>query len=324
MTRPGPILGRALRLPAHLYDIGAGRLLGHRFLLVTHRGRRSGRLYRTMLEVVRWDPEKQEAIVMSGFGQRSNWLLNVLAGGAVEVRIAATRFEPAVRSPEREEAVRVLADYERRNRLAGPIVRAVLSRLAGFRYDGSAAARYRLVEALPLVAFNPRNGGEKTLSVRRMLRDELEAAVSVWRAANAARGAPHGTERTARIREKLSAPDALAFVALRPEIVGMALAEPGRLDEGAGGLDPTLLHISMVFVHPATQRTGVGSSLVLHVLDAARSLGYQRAGVWTYRDNAFARRLYEGAGMTTTGKTARVLTRTQIQYGCLLGGKGTP
>jgi GNAT superfamily N-acetyltransferase len=90
----------------------------------------------------------------------------------------------------------------------------------------------------------------------------------------------------------------------------MALAEPGRLDDGAGELDPTLLHISMVFVHPTAQGTG-GRQL-------ARSLDYQRAGVWTYRDNTAARRLYEGVGMATTGKSARVLTRTQIQYGCLL------
>lgn len=41
-----------------------------------------------------------------------------------------------------------------------------------------------------------------------MRPDELDAAVSVWREANIARGAPHGLERTARIREKLSAPDA--------------------------------------------------------------------------------------------------------------------
>jgi GNAT superfamily N-acetyltransferase len=152
--------------------------------------------------------------------------------------------------------------------------------------------------------------------------NELEAAVSVWRAANVARCAPHGAERTTRIREKLSAPDALAFVALKPEIVGMALAEPGRFGDGEGGIDPTLLHISMVFVHPTAQGTGIGSSLVLHVLDAARSLGYQRAGVWTYSDNTPARRLYESVGMATTGKTARPGTRTQIQYGCLLSGLG--
>jgi ribosomal protein S18 acetylase RimI-like enzyme len=127
---------------------------------------------------------------------------------------------------------------------------------------------------------------------------ELDAAVSVWREANIARGAPHGLERTARIREKLSASDALPFVALRPGIVGMALAEPGRFDDGAGELDPSLLHISMVFVHPAAQRTGVGLPLVRHVLDVARSLHYERVGVWTAEENTPARKLYERAGMT--------------------------
>jgi GNAT superfamily N-acetyltransferase len=156
-----------------------------------------------------------------------------------------------------------------------------------------------------------------------MRPDEIDAALSVWREANIARGAPHGLERTARIRAKLSAPDALPFVALRSEeVVGMALAEPGRFDDGAGEPDPSLLHISMVFVRPAAQRTGVGLPLLLHIFDIARSMGYQRVGVWTYRDNTPARRLYEGAGMATTGKTARVLTRTQIQYGCLLNGGG--
>ncbi len=110
-----------------------------------------------MLEVVSWDPERREAIVMSGFGPDANWRLNVLAGGAIEVRIAALRFQPQVRSPELERAVAVVADYERRNRLAAPIVRAVLSRLAGFPYDSSAESRRRLVETLPLLAFQPKH-----------------------------------------------------------------------------------------------------------------------------------------------------------------------
>jgi ribosomal protein S18 acetylase RimI-like enzyme len=148
--------------------------------------------------------------------------------------------------------------------------------------------------------------------------DELDAAVSVWREANIARGAPHGPERTARIRAKLSASGALPFVAMRPGIVGMALAEPGRFDDGAGEPDPSLLHISMVFVRPAAQRTGVGCPLVLHVFDVARSLGYQRVGVWTARDNTPARSLYERAGMTLTGKSARVPSRTHLQYECFV------
>lgn len=143
----------------------------------------------------------------------------------------------------------------------------------------------------------------------------------MWREANIARGAPHGQERTARIRAKLSAPDALPFVALRPDIVGMALAEPGRFDDGAGEPDPSLLHISMVFVHPTVQRTGVGLPLILQILDVARSLGYQRVDVWTARENTPARGLYEHAGMSLTGKSAPLLSNTQLQYESLLDGE---
>jgi ribosomal protein S18 acetylase RimI-like enzyme len=157
------------------------------------------------------------------------------------------------------------------------------------------------------------------MDVRRMEAHQLDAAVDVWREANIARGAPHGPERTARIREKLSAHDALPFVALRPDILGMALAEPGRFDDGAGDLDPSLLHISMVFVRPAAQRTGVGLPLIRHVLDVARSLGYERVGVWTAEGNTPARGLYERTGMTLTGRSARVPSGTHLQYGCRLG-----
>jgi ribosomal protein S18 acetylase RimI-like enzyme len=151
-----------------------------------------------------------------------------------------------------------------------------------------------------------------------MRPDELDSAVSLWREANITRGDPHGSERTARIREKLSASDALPFVAMRPDIVGMALAEPGRFDDGVGELDSSLLHISMVFVHPAAQRTGVGLPLVLHVLDVAGSMGYQRVGVWTAQENTPARRLYERAGMVLTGKSTPLRSGTQLQYGYLL------
>ena len=153
---------------------------------------------------------------------------------------------------------------------------------------------------------------------------ELDAAVSVWHEANIARGAPQGPERTARIRAKLSASDALPFVALRPGVVGMALAEPGRFDDGAGDPDPSLLHISMVFVHPAAQRTGVGLPLILHAFDVAASLSYQRVDVWTARENTPARKLYERAGMTLTGKSAPFLSGTQLQYKCLLQGDPAP
>lgn len=108
-----------------------------------------------MLEVVEFDRVHGEAVAMSGLGRRAAWYRNVTAGGAVAVHVGRRRFAPEPRVLEVDEAAAVLAAYERRNRLAAPLVRRVLLRLAGFDYDGSAESRRRLVEVLPLVGFRP-------------------------------------------------------------------------------------------------------------------------------------------------------------------------
>jgi deazaflavin-dependent oxidoreductase (nitroreductase family) len=151
-------LWRALKAPTALYERGWGWMLGHRFLALAHRGRRSGRRYVTVLEVVRWTPATREAVVVSGFGSGAQWFRNVIAGGAEDVRIARVRYPAHARVLAHDEAIAVLADYERRNRLVAPVVRVVLGRLTGTRYDGSESARRRLVAALPFVAFTPAPG----------------------------------------------------------------------------------------------------------------------------------------------------------------------
>ena len=108
-----------------------------------------------MLEVIGDDRERGEVFVMVGLGRRTQWYRNVIAGGAVELAIGRERFRPVYRDLAPAEAVAVLADYEQRNRLLAPIVRAVLSRPVGWRYDGRASARERLVMERPILAFRP-------------------------------------------------------------------------------------------------------------------------------------------------------------------------
>ncbi len=107
-----------------------------------------------------------EAIVISGFGRRSNWYLNVLGGGAQEVAIGRIRFTPQTRVLEAEEAGSVLADYERRNRLVAPLIRRLLAELTGVPYDGSDEARRSVVRRLPLVGFRPREDPAATEGLR--------------------------------------------------------------------------------------------------------------------------------------------------------------
>lgn len=153
--RFGPVARFIFHLPTHLYDWHAGWLLDHRFLRLTHRGRKSGRRYQTVLEVVGSDPATHEVIVMSGFGRAADWFQNLRAAPAEEIAIGRHHFRPQHRILKEAEASAVLADYERRNRLIAPIVRRILTRLAGWPYDGSDAARVRLVHQLPMIGFRP-------------------------------------------------------------------------------------------------------------------------------------------------------------------------
>jgi deazaflavin-dependent oxidoreductase (nitroreductase family) len=153
--RPGPLTRRLLRAPTWLYRARLGVLLGHRFLMITHSGRRSGRLYRTVVEVVGRIPQQGEFVVLAGRGTRSDWLLNLEAGCGQQVDVGRARFRPDVRRLGEDEAVEVLAGYERRNRVAAPVVRRVLSWLTGWTYTGTDDDRRRLVRELPLVALRP-------------------------------------------------------------------------------------------------------------------------------------------------------------------------
>lgn len=152
---PGPLTRRLLRCPSALYRWDLGWLLGRRFMMLTHLGRRSGREYRTVLEVINFDRPSKEVVVVAGLGRSADWYRNVQAHPPVEVAIGRDRFRPVARDLDEDDAVAVLADYERRNRWVTPVVRRMLSWLVGWHYDGSYPARRKLVTQLPLVAFRP-------------------------------------------------------------------------------------------------------------------------------------------------------------------------
>lgn len=157
MQRLNRFVAAIFRAPVKVYDWHAGWLFGHRLLLLTHIGRRTGLPRRAVLEVVRYEPADSEATVVRGFGPGTDWFRNLEANGRAEVSIARQRYLAEHRILSADEAVAVLAAYERRNRLIAPIARFLLGRLAGWRYTSSETDRRRLVNQLPFVAFRPRH-----------------------------------------------------------------------------------------------------------------------------------------------------------------------
>ena len=149
--RLNPVPRLLFHAPAHLYRWRCGWLLGRRFLLLIHIGRRTGLRRQTVLEVLEYRQQGPEAIVMSAFGPNADWLRNIQARPAAEVIIGSQRFAAVHRFLEANEAVKVLEGYQQRNRLIAPVVHFVLSRLVGWQFDGSEEHCRLLLKQLPLI-----------------------------------------------------------------------------------------------------------------------------------------------------------------------------
>lgn len=139
------------KLPVYVYRLRLGWLYEHRLLMVTHRGRKTGKIRHTVLEVVRYDPAAKESLVVSGWGKSSDWYRNLQARPALEIRTGFDRYVPQQRFLDPDEAYEELVEYERRHPWA---VRA-FARLLGLHYDGSESQRQELFAHFPMLAFRP-------------------------------------------------------------------------------------------------------------------------------------------------------------------------
>jgi GNAT superfamily N-acetyltransferase len=138
-------------------------------------------------------------------------------------------------------------------------------------------------------------------------RTDRDAALEVWRAANAARGLAPAPSRIARVEAKLAGASAcLAVVRDDGRVVAMALAEPYRDQDGSGPIVVGGGHVSMVFGDPARWGCGIGGRLIEALHGEMRNRGWNTASLWTRASNDRARRLYEGRGYRLTGDVKRL------------------
>jgi deazaflavin-dependent oxidoreductase (nitroreductase family) len=76
-----------VRAPIWIYKARAGRVLGDRFVMLEHLGRKSGMRRHVVLEVFR-HPTPDVYIVAAGHGERAQWLRNVSVNPRVRLYVA--------------------------------------------------------------------------------------------------------------------------------------------------------------------------------------------------------------------------------------------
>ncbi len=139
------------RAPIFLYRVGLGGLLGKRFLLLNHIGRKSGLPRQAVLEVVNYDRSNNTYFIAAGFGKKSHWYRNILAHPEINIQVGWHKMKVTAVPLGPEQSGEAMVDYARRH----PTAAKNLSRMIGF--DISTEEEYRKIghDSIPFIALRP-------------------------------------------------------------------------------------------------------------------------------------------------------------------------
>ncbi len=140
------------RLPILVYRMHLGWLLGHRFVLINHIGRRTGRERQVVVEVVRHDEATGAITVAAGFGPGTDWYRNLRARPEATIQIAMRRSRVLAVPLTAEQGGEAMVEYARRHARAAK----ALSGFMGFSVDGSTDDYRAVGQKVPFVRLEPR------------------------------------------------------------------------------------------------------------------------------------------------------------------------
>jgi len=138
-----------LGAPVLFYRTPLRAALGSFYVLIEHRGRKTGRVYRTVVDRLHTDPETGEVFVTSAWGDTSDWYRNIRAAPALSVWIGRRRFEPIQRFLGADEAYEIQGKAKEKRPLA---MRFGLA-LVRYPFPKTDEDLRRLARVMPVVGF---------------------------------------------------------------------------------------------------------------------------------------------------------------------------
>jgi len=154
-TRAPSFMLPIFKLPLILYRLRLGWLLDHRFMQLTHLGRRSGKVRRTVLAVLDFDRQNKEIKAVSAWNA-SEWYKNIQAAPALQVETGFTRYAPVQRDLSSEEIAQLFVAFRRQH----PLFVRMICRITGWKWNSSYEEFLDLALTLRGVAFRPKASGE--------------------------------------------------------------------------------------------------------------------------------------------------------------------
>lgn len=139
------------KLPIVLYRLNLGWVLGRRFMQLTHIGRLTGKVRRTILAVLKFDEKTKEIFAVSAW-KGSDWYYNVQSSPALQVESGLDRYIPEQRTLSAEEITTAFLDYRKQH----PIFSRIVCRIPGWKWDSTYEEFLALAGTLRGVSFKPK------------------------------------------------------------------------------------------------------------------------------------------------------------------------
>ena len=138
------------RAPIWFYRLGLGGLLGKRFLLLNHIGRKSGQPRQAVVEVVDFDSNNDIYYAVSGFGEKAHWFQNIMQRPNINIQVGSRKMSAHAKRLSLQDGEKIFANYARQH----PTALRELSKIINIPYDGSPESINEMAKAIPVVAFH--------------------------------------------------------------------------------------------------------------------------------------------------------------------------
>ncbi len=149
--KPSGLSRLIYRIPILIFRAHLGWILDTRFVLLIHKGRRSGLSHRTVLEIVRYDKKTGSCIVASGWGEKSDWCQNISVNPNITFQIKNKNEKGIAIQLTPEQSAQELYAYASQH----PFAFRILARFMGYQLDGSDEDIHALGKLLPMFIFRP-------------------------------------------------------------------------------------------------------------------------------------------------------------------------
>ncbi len=151
--RPGKLQKFFFKVPVWMHKLGFGgweRLIGAQWMLLTTKGRKSGKLYHTMVDVMDYDKVSDTYYIEAAYGAHADWYKNIQSNPLFEARVGRRKFKARAGTLTTEGAGEMLVQFYR-NKPA--YTRSVMA-MAGMKFNNEEDLR-ELGKNLTLLAVTP-------------------------------------------------------------------------------------------------------------------------------------------------------------------------